>query len=149
MTEVIMEQGYYIDKQTVVEHATAPIGYSTPARPIHLLDETGNPVPPGGVGEIAIQAAFSASAYWRRPDLDARRALEVWRHDRGRTASPNAGHPMAAMAGALGVRLEKRGDYLLGATLRPPVAADVDTGESRPLPRQGLPHTNPVARRRT
>lgn len=31
-----------------------------------------------------------------------------------RTASPNAGWTMAAMAGALGVRLEKRGAYVLG-----------------------------------
>jgi adenosylcobinamide-phosphate synthase len=33
---------------------------------------------------------------------------------------------MAAMAGALGVRLEKQGDYVLGASLRPPVAADIE-----------------------
>ncbi len=33
----------------------------------------------------------------------------------GRTASPNAGWTMAAMAGALGVTLEKPGQYQLGA----------------------------------
>ena len=38
----------------------------------------------------------------------------LWR-DRGRTASPNAGWTMAAMAGALGVRLVKRGAYELGS----------------------------------
>jgi adenosylcobinamide-phosphate synthase len=39
----------------------------------------------------------------------------VLRRDGGLTESPNAGRPMAAMAGALGVVLEKPGHYRLGA----------------------------------
>jgi adenosylcobinamide-phosphate synthase len=42
-------------------------------------------------------------------------AARAWRRDGGRTASPNAGQTMAAMAGALGVSLEKAGHYRLGA----------------------------------
>lgn len=42
------------------------------------------------------------------------RALAALRRDRRRTASPNAGWTMAAMAGALGVALEKPGAYRLG-----------------------------------
>jgi len=45
---------------------------------------------------------------------DVRRALSVMRRDRRLTASPNAGWTMAAMAGALGVALEKSGAYRLG-----------------------------------
>ncbi|MEO8181919.1 MAG: adenosylcobinamide-phosphate synthase CbiB [Deltaproteobacteria bacterium] len=45
---------------------------------------------------------------------DARRGLAIWRRDAATTASPNAGRPMAAMAGLLGVRLEKPGHYGLG-----------------------------------
>jgi adenosylcobinamide-phosphate synthase len=41
-------------------------------------------------------------------------ALRVWLRDGARTESPNAGRPMAAMAGALGVQLEKVGHYRLG-----------------------------------
>lgn len=52
-------------------------------------------------------------------------AWQTWRRDRRRTASPNAGHPMAAMAGALGVALGKEGAYLLGGGQRRPVAADL------------------------
>jgi len=44
--------------------------------------------------------------------------------DRRRTASPNAGWTMAAMAGALGVTLEKPGTYRLGAGALP-VPADI------------------------
>jgi adenosylcobinamide-phosphate synthase len=41
-------------------------------------------------------------------------ALRIWWRDGGRTESPNAGRPMAAMAGALDVQLEKVGHYRLG-----------------------------------
>jgi adenosylcobinamide-phosphate synthase len=42
----------------------------------------------------------------------------MWQHH-GRTASPNAGWPMSAAAGALGVRLEKQDHYALGDGPRP------------------------------
>jgi len=42
------------------------------------------------------------------------RAWTIALRDHRRTASPNAGWTMAAMAGALGVRLGKRGAYTLG-----------------------------------
>lgn len=51
----------------------------------------------------------------------ARTAFE----DADRTASPNAGWPMAAMAGALGVRLTKRDHYALNDRGREPSAEDV------------------------
>jgi adenosylcobinamide-phosphate synthase len=54
-----------------------------------------------------------------------RGALACWRSDGDRTASPNAGAPMAAMAGALGRRLEKVGHYVLGAEFASPDATDV------------------------
>ena len=54
----------------------------------------------------------------------ARRALAVMRRDRRLTASPNAGWTMAAMAGALGVVLEKPGAYRLGEG-SPPSAGDI------------------------
>ncbi len=55
----------------------------------------------------------------------AREALRLARRDRSRTASPNAGWTMAAMAGALGVRLEKRGQYLLNEAAPEPGAAEI------------------------
>jgi len=55
----------------------------------------------------------------------ARGALTILRRDRRRTASPNAGWPMAAMAGALGVSLEKPGAYRLGADA-PPLVGDIE-----------------------
>lgn len=55
--------------------------------------------------------------------LDAKRGWRTWRCDAYKTASPNAGHPMSVMAGALGVELAKSGptvkavQYRLGAGL--------------------------------
>jgi adenosylcobinamide-phosphate synthase len=47
------------------------------------------------------------------------RGWRILRRDGAKTASPNAGRPMAAMAGLLGVQLEKKGAYLLGDPRRP------------------------------
>lgn len=53
------------------------------------------------------------------------RAWRTMRRDGGATASPNAGLTMSAMAGLLGVRLEKPGHYSLGAQMREPEPADI------------------------
>ncbi len=53
-------------------------------------------------------------------------AWRVARRDSGRTASPNAGWSMAAMAGALDTALTKRGHYVLGNGRRLPDAGMID-----------------------
>lgn len=60
----------------------------------------------------ALVAGESATSAWRT----------MWR-EHGRTVSPNAGWTMAAMAGALGVALEKPGVYRLGSGSLPGVEA--------------------------
>ncbi len=59
--------------------------------------------------------------------LSWRRAVQIWRRDSGSTESPNAGHPMSAMAGGLGVELEKVGHYRLGAGGRKAQPTDIHT----------------------
>ena len=56
---------------------------------------------------------------------DAAHATAIWQRDSRKTESPNAGHPMSAGAGALGVELEKVGTYNLGAGQRAPQADDI------------------------
>ncbi|HEY7654559.1 MAG TPA: adenosylcobinamide-phosphate synthase CbiB [Methylomirabilota bacterium] len=69
-------------------------------------------------------AALVAGAWLAR--RSAAGAARAWRRDGGRTESPNAGQTMAAMAGALGVSLEKAGHYRLGEGPPPdPEAIDV------------------------
>ena len=59
--------------------------------------------------------------------LPAGRAWSIMLRDRRCTASPNAGLTMGAMAGLLGTRLEKPGQYCLGGGLREPEAGDIAT----------------------
>jgi adenosylcobinamide-phosphate synthase len=59
----------------------------------------------------------------RLAHADAARGLHILQRDCGNTPSPNAGWPMAAMAGLLGVRLDKPGHYGLGDAVHA-----IDTG---------------------
>ncbi|HIH44387.1 MAG TPA: cobalamin biosynthesis protein [Candidatus Methanoperedenaceae archaeon] len=52
-------------------------------------------------------------------------ALRTGLRDHALSPSPNSGWSMSAMAGALGVRLEKVGYYVLGAGYREPVPKDI------------------------
>lgn len=54
-----------------------------------------------------------------------RHAAEIYQRDAASTESPNAGHPMSAAAGVLGVELEKVDHYNLGAGQRPPESNDI------------------------
>lgn len=56
-------------------------------------------------------------------------ALRIWRRDAQKTASPNAGHPMAAAAGALGLQLEKVDYYSLGENERKITPHDIRRAE--------------------
>jgi adenosylcobinamide-phosphate synthase len=106
----------------VVNIADAMIGYREGillyfGRVAARLDDVLNLVPARVAALALIVAAPLAGG-------DGRRALETMRRDHGRTASPNAGWTMAAMAGALGVALEKPGAYRLGDG-RSPTADDI------------------------
>jgi len=106
----------------VVNTADAMIGYREGillhfGRVAARLDDVLNLVPARVAALALVVAAPLAGG-------DGRRALETMRRDHARTASPNAGWTMAAMAGALGVALEKPGAYRLGDG-RPPTADDV------------------------
>ncbi len=57
---------------------------------------------------------------------DVLRGAAIWRRDARNTESPNAGRPMAAMAGLLGVRLEKAGHYGLGDAVQPLTSAQIE-----------------------
>jgi adenosylcobinamide-phosphate synthase len=96
----------------VINTADAMIGYREGAllyfgRVAARLDDVLNLVPARLAALALVAAATSGRA-------DGLRALATMRRDHGRTASPNAGWTMAAMAGALGVTLEKPGSYRLG-----------------------------------
>jgi adenosylcobinamide-phosphate synthase len=65
-----------------------------------------------------LTAALLLLAGWVR-GRRTRSGWSVWRRDAHLTESPNAGRPMAVMAGLLGVQLEKMGHYRLGDPTEP------------------------------
>ncbi len=71
------------------------------------LDDVLNFIPARVTGMIIVIAAF----------ISRKNSVSSWRimiRDHSKTESPNAGWPMSAAAGALGVELEKAGHYKLG-----------------------------------
>ncbi|MEW5762220.1 MAG: cobalamin biosynthesis protein [Bacillota bacterium] len=81
------------------------------------LDDALNFVPARLTALLVVLAAMRGG--------NARAAWRVMRRDHRLTLSPNAGWPMSAMAGALGVELAKPGCYLLGSGGRLPDTGDI------------------------
>jgi adenosylcobinamide-phosphate synthase len=72
-----------------------------------LLDTVANYVPSRITSIIMVIAARIVQADWRK-------SIQILRRDHDKTSSRNAGYPMAAMAGALRINLEKIDHYSLG-----------------------------------
>jgi adenosylcobinamide-phosphate synthase len=111
--------------------ADAMWGYRTPpyeylGKASARLDDLANFLPArlGGLLLILVGADTPAD----RESRSTARRVAAWtivRRDASRTASPNAGQPMAVMAGLLDVRLEKLDHYVLHARGRLPGADDL------------------------
>jgi adenosylcobinamide-phosphate synthase len=82
------------------------------------LDDVLNFIPARLAGLLLVAAGLAGE--------DATGAWQTMRHQHGRTASPNAGWTMSAMAGALGVTLEKVGHYRLEGGPALPEAETID-----------------------
>ena len=83
------------------------------------LDDVLNYIPARLTALLLVLAAF----------LTRMNGIMAWRTALGeykKTESPNAGWPMAAMAGALGIRLEKVGSYIIGEGGAVPAAEATD-----------------------
>ena len=84
------------------------------------LDDILNLIPARLTALLLVLATFLS----RR---DGRASWRVTLSEHANTESPNAGWPMAAIAGALNVQLEKAGHYKLGKASTPLVPEGIDT----------------------
>jgi len=76
------------------------------------LDTLANYIPARITAFLMVVSAKMLGADWKN-------SLSMLQRDHAKTFSPNAGYPMATMAGALRVRLEKVGHYVLGDEQEP------------------------------
>ena len=102
-----------------INTADAMLGYRTPelewfGKPAARIDDVVNWIP-ARLSAVLIAVASGAP----------RAALAMAHADARRCPSPNGGWPMAAMAGALGVMVVKRGVYTLHAGGRRPTPSDL------------------------
>jgi amino acid adenylation domain-containing protein len=58
-----------LNKTSFVAEGSVPLGYPLMDVEILLQGEDGEPVSPGGIGEIVVQSSFLAAGYWQRPEL--------------------------------------------------------------------------------
>lgn len=93
--------------------------YEYLGKPAARLDDLLNLVP----ARLTSWLLLTAGALQGR---QARHGWHIMRRDGDRTPSPNGGRPMAAMAGLLGVVLEKDGSYRLGDDDEPLTPATID-----------------------
>jgi len=84
------------------------------------LDMAANYVPARLTALLMVVSANILGADWKN-------SLRILHRDHTKTFSPNAGYPMATMAGALRVRLEKIGHYSLGDEQEPATLAKCRT----------------------
>ncbi len=74
-TECGLARQWRIDATTPVPDGPVPIGDAIDDMQVRLLDERGQDVPEGEIGEIAVRSRYLALGYWRRPELTASRFL--------------------------------------------------------------------------
>jgi len=60
---------YFIDKETNLSHNSVPVGYEVEGKEVLLLDDNGQEVHTGEVGEIVVRSAYLSPGYWRNQNL--------------------------------------------------------------------------------
>ena len=59
---------FLVNKKTEI-NMTVPVGYPVEDKEVLILDEKGDQLGPGHIGEIAVRSHFLSPGYWNRPDL--------------------------------------------------------------------------------
>jgi thioesterase domain-containing protein/acyl carrier protein len=70
-TELSSYRQYIINKSTQIDHSIIPNGYATEDNEVLIIDEDGEVINDGRVGEIVVKSPYLALGYWQQPDLTA------------------------------------------------------------------------------
>ncbi|MGO1121233.1 non-ribosomal peptide synthetase [Rhodovibrionaceae bacterium A322] len=68
---------WQIDPEVLEPGCTVPVGYGLEERDLMIVDEEGEPLPAGEIGEIIVTGDYLATGYWQQPDLTAERFSSV------------------------------------------------------------------------
>jgi len=91
-SETATIRNYFVEPTGETHDDTVPIGYPIEGKSIVLLDEDGNPVESGDIGEIAVKSRYFAVGYWRQSELTKAKFLP----------DPKGGDERIYMTGDLG-----------------------------------------------
>jgi non-ribosomal peptide synthetase component F len=67
---------FFIDKKTAIDGEHVPVGMPLEGNEVSILDEDGNQVGAGAIGEIAVKSRYLATGYWRQPQLTKQRFVD-------------------------------------------------------------------------
>ena len=95
---------YMIDSKISFPGNEVPVGYAHDDLKILLLDDAGEEVGFGDVGQIAVKSCFLSPGYWRMPEMTKARFLE----------NPNGGDERIYLSGDLGRMTAAGGLFHLG-----------------------------------
>jgi amino acid adenylation domain-containing protein len=68
-SETLTYRWYFLHQKTPIAGHHVPVGYAVEGKETLLLDESGQEVALGRIGEIAVKSRYLSPGYWRRPDL--------------------------------------------------------------------------------
>jgi len=68
-TETGLARTYWVHRDTQIGSPSVPLGYEVAGMELLLLDENGQAVAPGEIGEIVIQSSYLALGYWDNEQL--------------------------------------------------------------------------------
>lgn len=72
-TETGLSCQYFLAPDTPLPEGGLPVGHPAADVEIALLDDAGNPVEPGRIGEVAVRSPYLATSYWNDPLRTAQR----------------------------------------------------------------------------
>ncbi|HWK54198.1 MAG TPA: AMP-binding protein, partial [Hyphomicrobiales bacterium] len=74
-SEALLYAQHFLTPADEIDGEVVPVGHAVADMELLLLNEAGQPVPPGEYGEIAVRSRYLSLGYWRNPALTAQRFL--------------------------------------------------------------------------
>jgi acyl-coenzyme A synthetase/AMP-(fatty) acid ligase/acyl carrier protein len=68
-TETLTFRSYFVDHETHISEAVVPVGYAVPDHEVLLLNERGEPVTEGTIGDMAVRSRYLSPGYWRDGEM--------------------------------------------------------------------------------